>query len=282
MRALVGIFTCVVMLWPLSATAQDDQTLADIRQELTVLYVEMQRLKRELSTTGGPSLATGGETVLDRLNAMESELQRLTSQTEQLDFRVNRIVEDGTNRIGDLEFRLVELEGGDIATLGETTTLGGDTGAANSTTGTPSTPAPTPQTGGIAAGTQLAVGEEDDFKAAQAALSEERYSDAATQFAAFSQNYPGGPLAAGADLGRGEALEALGDQREAARAYLSSFSLDPQGPVAAQSLFRLGRALGELKQINEACVTLSEVGIRFPGDPAVAEADAAKRALDCP
>ena len=36
------------------AVAQDRaQTLADIRQELTVLYVEMQRLKRELSTTGG-------------------------------------------------------------------------------------------------------------------------------------------------------------------------------------------------------------------------------------
>ncbi len=30
-----------------------DQTLADIRQELSVLSVEVQRLKRELSTTGG-------------------------------------------------------------------------------------------------------------------------------------------------------------------------------------------------------------------------------------
>lgn len=130
--------------------------------------------------------------------------------------------------------------------------------------------------------TQLAVGEQDDFKQAQTALSEGRYQEAADQFAAFSQNYPGGPLAAGAGLGRGEALEALGDTREAARAYLDSFSSDPTGPVAAQSLFRLGRSLGALGQTNEACVTLSEVAIRFPGDPAVAEAEQAKRALSCP
>lgn len=263
---------------PVAVVAQEDQTLADIRQELTVLYVEMQRLKRELSTTGAPSVASGGETVLDRLAAMENELQRLTSKTEQLEFRVNSIVEDGTNRIGDLEFRLVELEGGDVGALGETTTLGGDAGG-NVATG--STTAPAVQSNNAITGTQLAVGEEDDFKNAQAALNDGRYQEAADQFAAFSTNYPGGPLAAGAALGRGEALEALGNTQEAARAYLDSFSIDPQGPVAAQSLFRLGRALGTLNQTAEACVTLSEVGIRFPGDPATAQAEEAKRAIAC-
>jgi len=276
------VVACAVslILWPLGAVAQQDQTLADIRQELTVLYVEMQRLKRELSTTGAPTVSTGGNTVLDRLGAMEAELQRLTSKTEQLEFRVNRIVEDGTNRIGDLEFRLVELEGRDIGALGETTTLGGDTGNAVTTggAGTPQTATPTLEV----PETQLAVGEQADFENAQTALSEGRYQEAADQFAAFSRNYPGGPLAAGAGLGRGEALEALGDTREAARAYLDSFSADPTGPVAAQSLFRLGRSLGELGQTNEACVTLSEVAIRFPTDPAVAEAEQAKRSFSCP
>ena len=271
--AIVG----TLALWPLGAVAQDDQTLADVRQELTVLYVEMQRLKRELSTTSGPTVDTGGDSVLDRLSAIEAELQRLTSQTEQLEFRVNRIVQDGTNRIGDLEFRLVELEGGDISTLGETTTLGGEGEVAAVPSGPGPAPSPT-----VGLGTQLAVGEEDDFKSAQAALAEGRNQDAADQFAAFSVNYPGGPLAAGAELGRGEALENLGDTKQAARAYLASFTADPQGTVAPQSLFRLGRALGALNQTGEACITLSEVAIRFPGDPAVAQAEEAKRALACP
>lgn len=278
------VLLCAValLLAPLPAAAQDDQTLADIRQELTVLYVEMRRLKRELSTTGGPSVAVGGDTVLDRLSVMENEMQRLTSKTEELEFRVNRIVEDGTNRIGDLEFRLVELEGGDISTLGETTTLGGDTGTPVPTTGGTAAPQPPASSGVVPGGSQLAVGEEDDFKNAQAALADGNYQSAADQFAAFSMNYPGGPLAAGADLGRGEALEGLGRTREAARAYLDSFSAEPTGQVAPQALFRLGRSLGALNQVAEACVTLSEVGIRFAGDPAVVQAEEARRTLACP
>ncbi|MEM8581831.1 MAG: tol-pal system protein, partial [Pseudomonadota bacterium] len=101
-----------------SANSQspNDQTLADIRQELSVLFVEVQRLRRELSTTGSPqiSLPSGG---LERLDSLEAELARLTEKTEQLEFRIDQIVTDGTNRIGDLEFRLVELEGGDLSQL---------------------------------------------------------------------------------------------------------------------------------------------------------------------
>lgn len=271
----LAVFVTLVALVPMGAAAQDDQTLADIRQEMTVLYVEIQKLRRELSTTGGPSVNTSGGSVLDRMNVIESEMQRLTSKTEELEFRINRIVEDGTNRIGDLEFRLVELEGGDIAALGQTTTLGGDT----------TTVTPTPGTGVAPVipegGTQLAVGEEEDFKKAQTALSEGDYQRAAELFESFSMTYPGGPLAAGADLGRGEALEGLGDTREAARAYLSSFSVAPTGPVAAQSLFRLGRSLGGLGQTQEACITLGEVGVRFPADPAAEEARSEMQSLGC-
>ncbi len=266
----------VVALAPFGAQAQDDQTLADIRQEMTVLYVEIQKLRRELSTTGGASVNTGGASVLDRMNAIEAEMQRLTSKTEELEFRINRIVQDGTNRLGDLEFRLVELEGGDIAALGETSTLGGDLPAPATPTPGPAAP-PADAQGGI----QLAVGEEEDFKRAQAALTEGDYQRAAELFASFTQTYPGGPLAAGADLGRGEALEELGDTREAARAYLDSFSVDPTGAVAPESLFRLGRSLGSLGQMQEACVTLGEVGLRFPGAPAAEQARSEMQRLGC-
>ena len=111
---------------PVTAQAQDAQTLADVRQELTVLNVEVQKLRRELSTTGGASVAVTGGSVLERVNAMESELQRLTSKTEELENRINRVVADGTNRIGDLEFRLVELEGGDLSKLKRVVKLTGD------------------------------------------------------------------------------------------------------------------------------------------------------------
>ncbi len=283
MRLIAALFVSVALLVP-AAEAQDrEQTLADIRQELNVLYVDMQKLRRELSTTGAPTVQNGGGSVLERVAAIESELQRLTSKTEEIEFRINRIVEDGTNRIGDLEFRLVELEGGDIGSLGETTTLGGDSGAPQG-----GSTAAAPVTGGGAApvvdpgtGMQLAVGEEDDFKRAQQSLANEDYRTAADQFASFKDTYPGSPLAAGAGLGRGEALEKTGDVKEAARAYLDGFSADPTGPVAAEALFRLGRSLGALGQTSEACLTLREVEARFPGNPSVSQAQAEMAALNC-
>lgn len=261
-----------------AAQAQDDQTLADIRQELNVLFVEVQKLRRELSTTGGANVNTAGTTVLERMTAMESELQRLTSKTEELENRVNRVVVDGTNRIGDLEFRLVELEGGDVGALAETTTLGG---ASETPVVAAPVPAPTtPQTGGVDT-SSLAVSEAADFERAKEVLATGDFRTAADLFTAFNQTYPGGPLAPEAELRRGEALVGLGDTREAARAFLASFSAAPEGALAPQSLTELGRALGTLGQTQEACVTLGEVALRFPDSPEVARAQDQQRALNC-
>lgn len=271
MKRLRTALLASVMLLPLPLAAQDQQTLADIRQELTVLHVEIQRLKRELSTTGAPTADASGSTVLDRVGAIESELQRLTLQTENLTHRINRIVSDGTNRIGDLEFRLVELEGGDIGALKETTTLGGGELPAAGT-------GAMPQDTGSG---ELAVGEQADFDTAEKLLTEGQYQDAAEKFAAFNQAYPGSPLAAAAEFSRGKALDGLGDTREAARAYLAAFTGNSAGPVAPKALFELGAALGRLGQTDQACVTLSEVGVRFPGAAPEAEAQAEMAKLGC-
>lgn len=281
MRIAVLAVAALVAFGPVRLAAQDSQTLADIRQELTILHVEVQKLRRELSTTGTTSVDVTGNTVLDRVAAIEAELQRLTAQTESLGHRIERVVTDGTNRIGDLEFRLVELEGGDVSTLGETTTLGGaDTGAATSTP-PPSTaiPQPAPQTG---AGGELAVGEKADFDAAMAALSSGDTGRASELFNAFNLAYPGSPLAPEANLNLGKALEASGDTRRAAQAYLAGFTAGPTGPVAPETLQLLGASLGKLGKTQEACVTLAEVGARFPATDAAARARSEMVSLGCP
>jgi tol-pal system protein YbgF len=277
------------MALPQQALAQDNQTLADIRQEMSMLFVEVQRLRRELSTTGASGLAIPGGSVLDRVNVMETELTRLTRKTEELEFRINAIVTDGTRRLGDLEFRLCEVEPGcDIGALGQTTTLGG--GAAPATTGmiaSPLAPAPVPGGGMIAPApstgptTELAIGERADFERAAGALASGDFRGAADLFATFNETYPGGPLSAEADLRRGEALAQLDDVRGAARAYLSAFTTDQTGPNAPEALFRLGEALGRLGQTQEACTTLQEVGVRFPQSASVASAQQARSRLGC-
>ena len=266
-------FAFALTLLAAPVAAQDAETLADIRQALAVLYVDIQELRTQLSTTGAPQGGTAGNTPLERLDAIEAELQRLTSKTEELEFRVNRITVDGTNRIGDLEFRLCELEADcDIGQLGDTPSLGGVDNGAEVVAA-----APPPATGGPA----LAIGEQADFTRAQEALASGDFRGAADLLATFSASYPGSPVAAEAALMRGKALEGLGEMTNAARAYLESFSGDATGPSAPEALYKLGFALGEIGQTQDACITLGEVAVRFPGNAFVTEAQSAMARLGC-
>ncbi|MDA8747243.1 tol-pal system protein YbgF [Litoreibacter sp.] len=266
-------FLCVVALgvgFGLPSLAQDS-SLADIRSELGVLNAEIVRLKSELNTTGtGGGTAVTGDT-LQRIDAIEAGLTRLNAKTEQLENRINRVVTDGTNRIGDLEFRLVELEGGDLGAVGQTPTLGGDTGAAPARQiAEPSDDAP-----------ELAIGEKNDFERAEGALASGDFRGAATQFATFTQSYPGSPLEADAHYLRGDALGSAGDPQGAARAYLESFSGSPDHPRAPSALYKLGLSLEALGQRNEACLMLSEVGNRYPASDQVGPANQSRASLGC-
>jgi len=274
---MARVLALLLMLLPMAAAGQDRaQTLADIRQELSALHVEVQRLKGELNTTGLPAAAGVGGDTLARVDAIEQALARLTARTEELQFRIERIVEDGTNRIADLEFRLVELEGGDVSRLRETTTLGGAQAAGVRPVG--ALPDTGPDTG---AGAQLASAEQEDFDAARSALEGGDYAAAAERFADFTATYPGSPLAGEAHFLRGEALSADGRTADAARAYLDSFSGAPAGARAADALLRLGLSLASLGQTQEACLTLGEIDLRFPLSPAATEAAAARQDLNC-
>lgn len=271
---MVGVFRIVAALFLLAlpAVAQDrQQTLADIKQQLEVLKVELLTLQRELNTTGSPQGIQGGSSVLDRVNAMQTELQRLTGKIEQMENRIDTTVRNGTNKIADLQFQLTELAGGDLSNLPPVEPLDGST-----PTATPSAPAPVqPSQGGAA------VAEQADFDRAKQAYDAGNYPEATNLFQRFTQTYTAGPLYSEAHFWRGEALAQTGDTAGAARAYLDSFSGAPSGAMAGPSLLKLGQALGTLGQIQEACVTLGEVGSRFPGSPSASEAVTSRQNLGC-
>ncbi len=267
---------------PLAALAQDRaQTLADIRQELTVLFVELKRLGTELNTTGGVSVPLGPGTTLDRVNGLEAEVVRLTGKIEELEYRILSLVKDGTNRVGDLEFRLCELEPDcDIASLGDTPTLGGGE--------LPEVAQPTapvlPEDPGAASagGGELAVAEKADFDAAMAVFETGDVATAAEAFATFAETYPGGPLTGDAQFMAGEALAQQGLVAEAARAYLAAYTAVPFGQYTSVAALKLGAALGELGHVTEACAMFNELITRFPSSPEVADAQTARMALACP
>jgi len=269
-KGLLSVGLMLVLAFP--AAAQQDQTLADIRAQLAALYGDLERLRQELSPSGQPAQGgVAGASPLDRLIAIEAELTRLTAKTEQLEFRIDRIVSDGTNRIGDLEFRLCELEPDcDIGSLGSTPTLGWENSAAADQ------PVQNPGTG-----PELALAEREDFERAKAAMADGDYRAATDLLASFSETYPGSPVAPEVHLLRGKAHEELGETSNAARGFLDSFSAAPRGPVAPEALTRLGRALGDLGQQQDACITLGEVATRFPDSDQVDVAGQAMQSLGC-
>ncbi len=279
-RALV--LSSLIAAAALPAAAQNAETLADLRAELMRLAQDLQSLRGELVSGGQSAMqAAGGTGALDRMNAMEAEIVRLTARTEELQNRVDRVVADGTNRIGDLEFRICELEDGcDVSNMPITGMLGGAAGGGGAAVppAAPSVPEAPASNGGTP---ELAISEQADFDRAKAALDGGEYQAAADGFAAFANAYPGSPLTGNAHFLRGEAMAGLGDTSGAARAYLDAFSGAPDGPMAPAALFRLGAALGLLGQVQEACVTLGEVPRRFPNAPEAAEATSTMQTLGC-
>ena len=280
---------CLALLPPLvagPALAQDKaQTLADLKAELGQLSAQFNGLKAELVQSGAAATGAAGGDALQRMDAMEAELTRVTAKAEEIELKLNRVISDGTNRIGDIEFRLCEqTEGCDPSNIPETPVLGGDTGGNSAAAPAAADPAPAAGTDTTAAADapELAMGEKNDFDRAKGVLGQGDFRAAADLFATFTQSYPGSPLSEEANFNRGEALTKLDDTANAARAYLEAFSGKPDGPFAAESLLKLGQALGALGQVPDACVTLAEVGNRFPGTTHATNAQVSMQGLGCP
>ena len=279
---------CALLLLAAALPARAE-TVADIQSELTRLNAQIGQLREELVKSGARGgLPVAPATALTRLDQLQAELQRLNNRYDVLANDIRRIVEDATNRVGDIEFRLTELEGGEPPAPGAPQTLGGgltDAAPPPRRGGAPAVataPAPdTPAPAGPEAAPQLAMTEKGDFDAAVAAAEAGDNAKAAALFQTFLASYPGGPLSSEAQFRRGEALGATSDWRGAARSYLDAFSGAPEGPFAARALYKLGASLGRLGQTEEACLTLAEVDSRYPGSEVTTDVAAEKRALNC-
>lgn len=272
MRAMLCL-AVAILAFALPAAAQ--QTVADVKAELGVLDGQIEQLRNELVKTGAArGLPADPATALTRLDQLQAELRSLTDRVDVLTNDIRRIVDDASNRMGDLEFRVTELEGGDTSILPTTPEPigGGITGPRPRPIAAAAAP---PETG------ELAVTEQSDFDAAKAAADKGDNTQAAALFAKFLQDYPGGPLSTEAQYRRGEALAATGDWRGAAHGFLDAFSGAPQGPLAPRALFRLADSLKALGNVNEACLTLTEVVSRYPGSAEAADVPGQRQAFGC-
>lgn len=306
-RALVLSAVLSALAWPAAAqtaapatpapatpaVAAEGRTLADLRADLKALAAELKALRAELNASGAAGFqAAGGDSAIDRMNAMERDLARLTGEAERLRKRIDQVVRDGTNRIGDIEFRLCEMEDGcDLGalttpTLGDQSAgpggvvggvVGGTVAAAGPATGHPAGADPVTPSAGV----PLTAAERRSFEAASAAMQQGDFPRAAELFAAFARTHADSPAAAEAQFLRGAALDSAGDAKGATAAWLSAFAAAPTGPRAADALLGLSRVAAVGKAPSAGCLYLTELTTRFAGTPQADEAERRSTAANC-
>ena len=112
----------------------------------------------------------------------------------------------------------------------------------------------------------------NDFQSLRKAknyIENSEFENAKSIFKNFVKNFPNSTLLPEVFFYLAETYYNSDNWKLAANSYLESFSLDPKGDFAAKALFGLAISLGALKQFDQACLTLEEVVLRFPGQKMV-------------
>lgn len=287
---------------PLPASAQSSWggggSPEDLRSRINALDAELADLRARLGAGGAGEPAGLAGTSNSRFALLEEEIRRLTASVEDLQHRVRLIGEEAARYFSDVEFRLTELEGGDITELKPLPPLGSPPEdrptSSNSGVQTPASgiiPGPSGQGSfqGIEVPAQGIGGqrseaaspeEQNDLDRAIEDVRQGRYDLAEERLRSFLSDYPDSSLKPSAWYWLGESQFVRGQHSDAARSFLNGFNADSSGQQAPQNLYRLGVSLGRLGQRSEACATLRELGNRFPSaadgirEQAAAEAEA--------
>jgi tol-pal system protein YbgF len=122
-----------------------------------------------------------------------------------------------------------------------------------------------------------------DYDAAYAMVLAGDYAGAETGFTRFLENHPNDPLAANAQFWLGESYFARKQYRDAADAFLKSYTDYPDSNKVTDSLLKLGLSLKGIGQKDAACATFNELLTKYPGAPTAvrAEAQAQKQSGGC-
>ncbi|MEO9527749.1 tol-pal system protein YbgF [Roseibium sp.] len=103
-----------------------------------------------------------------------------------------------------------------------------------------------------------------DYNAAYSLAVNGDYAGAERGFREFLESYPDSGLSANAQYWLGESLLAQKDYREAADAFLKTYTDHPGNDKSPDSLLKLGMSLHGLGESEAACATFSELLNKYP------------------
>lgn len=238
-----------------------------------------------------------------RVDGVEQEIRNITGKLEELSFQLKQLQDQLRRMQEDNEFRFQSLEGGEPKrgslqggkkstaqtkqpdnkhVLGQLPKNFTDTNSGSSNNSSNGPLDLSALTAGNTAGYQnsnepipnadtntLSVGEPgQDYETAYNRVLQGDYVGSEKMFRSFLSSYPNHHLAGNAQYWLGESLFARGLYRDAADAFLKSYSDYPGSTKGPDSLLKLGLALAGLGEQAAACATYGELLSKFPEAPA--------------
>ncbi len=218
----------------------------------------LQNIERKLDSRGLVDM-------LNRLEQMQRDLQKMRGELEQQTHRLDGIERRQREQYVDIDRRLQELEtrsSGVVAPI-----PGTDAGSAvvtppPSQTATPKTPPPA-----IVASGDTAEGKAE-YETALAILRDGRYADAALAFKQFLARHPGSSMADNASYWLGETYYVTRDFDQSLATFTGLVNNHPQSPKVSDSRLKIGYIHYEKKDWKAARAELEAVVGNYPGTTA--------------
>jgi tol-pal system protein YbgF len=104
----------------------------------------------------------------------------------------------------------------------------------------------------------------DEYDAAYGYVLNGEYELAETSFKTFIAHHPTDQRVGSAQFWLGESFYVRSKNKEAADAFLKSYTQFPDGPKAPDSLLKLGLSLAALGEKKAACTTYEELLVKYP------------------
>lgn len=274
-------FACAFAASPLPAAAQD--SIQALSQQLERLQREVQVLQRQVATgqpSGNVEVPEGqAGPLLLRLNDLETELRQLTGRVEELSYGLDQV----NGRMDRVEAQLetqVGAAGNTPQSTGDAqqSLMQGEQAGGGRVLGTmPENAAPqSEQPAGNAGSQQAAVpsvqlpgtSAKDDYDYAFGLLRQADYARAEAALTAFLEAHPNDQLAGNAKYWLGETHYVRGDYKTAAVVFAEGFKEYPESNKAPDNLLKLGMALSNVGERDDACKTYTALLARYPNAPA--------------
>lgn len=238
------------------------------RLENDIMLLQKQVARGEVPENGGGEPIANAAQLEVRLSAIDEQMRQLRGLVEQAENNTRRLTERLDNFQKDAEFRFQELSG-----KGHGGTPLPTAGAPAAATPAPA-PAPTeaapppPEAAATPPAQQSSVKSafktpRDHYNYAFRLLNQTQYEQSAEAFRTFTEQYPKDPLVGNAYYWQGETYYIRRDYVAAADLFRQGFEVMPEGPKAADNLYKLALSLNALDRKQEACVVLQQVISRF-------------------